>query len=347
MSEFDAIVIGAGPAGSSAAIRLAQNKLNVLLVERGDPPGTKNVSGAVLWGDDLAKVVPEWEHSAPIERYVSRKEIAFLTEKSKISIGFNSEDLFEKKSGKIIVRGKFDQWLAKKAKDAGSMLVTGVTVDKLAMKDGKVIGVMQDDDTITADVVIVAEGANPRTLINSGLRNKLADRDVALGMKETIKLPEEVINERFNISSKEGFASEYVMGFLDGGVQGGGFLYTNKDTLSLGAVTSLDYLRKNGNVHSYDIMEKFEEHPFIKNLTKDGIVEEYSAHLIPEAGLAGVPKLYGDGYLVAGEAGSLAFSNGMMLQGINYAIASGVMAADTIIENKGKSSAQALSAYET
>ncbi len=346
MSEFDAIVIGAGPAGSSAAIRLAQNKLNVLLVERGDPPGTKNVSGAVLWGDDLSKVVPDWERSAPIERYVSRKEIAFLTEKSKISIGFNSEDLFEKRSGKIIVRSKFDQWFAKKAKDAGAMLLTGITVDRLAMKDGKVIGVVQDDDIITADAVIVAEGANPRVLINSGLRKKLADHDVALGMKETIKLPEDVINERFNLSSKEGFASEYVMGFLDGGVQGGGFLYTNKDTISLGAVTSLDYLRKNGNVHSYDIMEKFEEHPYIKNLIKDGIVQEYSAHLIPESGLAGVPKLYGDGYLVAGEAGSLAFSNGMMLQGINYAIASGMMAADTVVENKGNMSAQALSSYE-
>ncbi|CAC11471.1 fixC protein related [Thermoplasma acidophilum] len=345
MSEFDVIVIGAGPAGSSAAIKLAQGGMNVLLVERGDPPGTKNVSGAVLWGDELSKVVPDWERSAPIERYVTRKEVAFLTEKSKIAISYSSQELMEKKSGKIIVRGKFDQWLARKAKDAGAMLVTGITVDKLVIDGGKVIGVMQDGDVITSDAVIVAEGANPRVLINSGLRPKLSDHDVALGIKETIKLPENVINERFNVDSKGGYASEFVLGFLDDGLLSGGFLYTNRDTISLGIVTSLDRLRANGMTHSYDIMGKFEDHPFIKNLIKDGIPDEYAAHLVPEGGLASMPKLYGNGYLVAGDAAMFTFSNGMVLQGINYAITSGMLAAETILENKGKISEETLSTY--
>ncbi|BAB60443.1 electron transfer flavoprotein [Thermoplasma volcanium GSS1] len=345
MSEFDVAVIGAGPAGSSAAIRLAQNGMNVLLVERGDPPGTKNVSGAVLWGNELAKVVPDWERSAPVERYVTRKEVAFLTEKSKIAISFSSEELQNSKSGKIIVRGKFDQWLAKKAKDAGAMLVTGVTVDRLAIDNGKVIGIQQDNDVITADAVVVAEGANPRVLINSGLRPKLSDRDVALGIKETIKLPENVINERFNVDSKSGFASEFVLGFLDDGLLSGGFLYTNKDTVSLGIVASLDRLRANGVTHSYDIMGKFEEHPFIKNLIKDGIPDEYAAHLVPEGGISSMPKLYGNGYLVAGDAAAFTFSNGMVLQGINYAITSGILAADTIIENRNNINENTLAKY--
>ena len=78
MSEFDVIVVGAGPAGASAAIKLATSGSSVLLVERGDPPGSKNVSGGVLWGDSMGSVIPDWEKTAPMERYVEAKGVSFL-----------------------------------------------------------------------------------------------------------------------------------------------------------------------------------------------------------------------------------------------------------------------------
>ncbi|WP_393971044.1 FAD-dependent oxidoreductase [Oxyplasma meridianum] len=348
MSEFDVIVVGAGPAGSSAAIRLASKKMNVLLVEKSDPPGTKNVSGGVLWGHELDNIIPDWEKTAPVERYVKSKTVGFLTEDSSINIDFRSRKFDENKSGYTVLRVKLDQWLAKKASESGAMLVNGVTVDKLAMKDGKVIGVEQDGDTITADTVILAEGANPRVAIQSGIREPLKDRDVAIGVKEVIKLPEDKINERFNLRGKEGFAGEYVFGFLKGGVEAGGFLYTNKDSISLGAVVSMEHLRSNGNTHSFDIIEQFNSHPSIAPLIEGGKIDEYSAHMVQEGGFGSIPKLFGDGYMIAGDAAGFSFSNGLVLQGMNYAIQSGITAADTFMElkEKGNYSDSALSLYQ-
>lgn len=337
MSEFDAIVVGGGPAGTAAAMRLAANKLNVLLVEKADPPGSKNVSGGVLWGNDLVGVIPDWEKSAPLERYVKSKGVGFLTEDSSIDIDFRSRKFDLTHTGYTVLRTKLDQYLSKKAKDAGTVVVNGVTVDRLAFKDKKVIGVEQDGDVITADAVILAEGANPRVAIDSGLRGPLKDEDVAIGVKEVVKLPEKTINERFNLRAKEGFAGEYVLGFLEGGVEAGGFLYTNKDSISIGVVISMKHLREDNKTHSYDIIEKFREHPSIAPLLEDGKIDEYSAHMVQEGGLASIPKLYGDGYMIAGDAAGFSFSNGLVLQGMNYAIASGIAAADTLVEAKSSS----------
>ena len=335
MSEFDVIVVGAGPAGASAAIKLASAKANVLLVDRADPPGSKNVSGGVLWGDSLSQVAPDWE-KGPVERYVEAKGVSFLTKDSRISIDFRSKKFGEYKSGYTVLRTKFDAWLAKKAKDSGAMVVSGVTVDRLSMKDGKVIGVEQGGETITSDAVILAEGANSRVAIDSGIKKKPSDRNIALGIKEVIKLPEKTITDRFGLSSaKMGFASEYVLGFLEGGVKAGGFLYTNKESLSIGAVISMGDLRKNNQTYSFNIIEQFKEHPFIAPLLEGGRVEEYSAHLVPEGGLT-VDSIYGKGYMIAGDAAGFTFSNGLVLQGMNYAVVSGIVAADSFLQRKEK-----------
>lgn len=346
MSEFDVIVVGAGPAGSAAAIRLASQKLNVLLVDRADPPGSKNVSGGVLWGDSLNQVIPDLEKSNVLERYVEAKGVTFLTKDSKISLDFRSAKFGEVKSGYTVLRTKFDAFLAKKAKDAGAMVASGVTVDKLAMEGDKVTGIRQGDDVITADAVILAEGANSRVAIDSGLKKVMDDRHMAIGLKEVIKLPEKTITERFGLTSpKRGYASEFVLGFLEGGVKAGGFLYTNKASLSIGAVVNMADLRKNNQTYSYDIIEQFKEHPFIAPLLQDGTVEEYSAHLVPEAGLS-VDSVYGDGYMIAGDAAGFTFSNGLVLQGMNYAVVSGIAAADTYIAQKESKEPGRFKAYE-
>ena len=329
MSEFDAIVVGAGPAGASAAIRLASSKKNVLLVEKSDPPGSKNVSGGVLWGNGLSAIIPDWEKSAPVERFVDTKSVAFLTQDSKIGIDFSSKKLEQKKTGYTVLRARLDQWLARKAKEAGAMVINGITVEKLHVENGKVTGIEQDGDVITSDTVILCEGANPRVAINSGLRKPLTDHDVAIGVKEVIKLPENTINERFHLKSGAGFACEYVLGYLKGGVEAGGFLYTNKDSISVGIVVSMSHLRKNDATHTYDMIEEFTAHPYIAPLLQGGEMQEYSAHLVQEGGFSSIPKLYGNGYMIAGDSAGFSFSNGLVLQGMNYAIDSGIAAADT------------------
>ncbi len=349
MSEFDVIVVGAGPAGASAAIRLAQKKANVLLVERSDPPGSKSVSGGILWGNDLANIIPDWETSIPMERLITDKGTTFLTRDSSISIDFKSKKLAENPAGYSVLRSKMDLALANAAKKEGAMLVSGVTVDRVAMENGKVKGIEQDGDVITADTVILAEGANPRVAIDSGLREPIRDRDVAIGVKQVFRLGEDKINERFHLSENQGYAGEYVLSFLEGVAEAGGFLYTNKETVSLGVVISSPHLREDGKTHSYDIMEQFVQHPAIAPLVEGGRLDEYSAHLVVEGGLESVPKLYGDGYMIAGDAASFSYSNGLVIQGMNYAIASGIASADAYIgaKEKGNFNSDALSPYQT
>jgi len=348
MSEFDVIVVGAGPAGSSAAMKLASEKMNVLLVDRADPPGSKNISGGVLWGNDLEKIMPGWNKQAPVERYITAKGVGFLTKDSSIDVDIRSRKFTQGFTGYSVLRVKFDQFLAKKAADAGAMLVSGITVENLAFKDGKVIGVVQAGDTITADTVILAEGANPRVAIDSEARRPIADQDVAIGIKEVVKLPESTINDRFNLSGKEGFAGEYVLGFLNDDVEAGGFLYTNKESISLGVVINMAHLRADDSTYSFDIMDQFAEHPSIAPLIDNGKLLEYSAHLVVEGGYNSFPKQYGNGYMIVGDAAGLSFSNGLMIQGMNYAIASGILAAETAIEAKKASdfSEKSLSRYK-
>ncbi|MFG1544976.1 MAG: FAD-dependent oxidoreductase [Thermoplasmataceae archaeon] len=348
MSEFDVIVVGAGPAGSSAAIKMASQGLKVLLVERGDPVGSKNVSGGILWGNDLASIIPDWEKSAPLERYVERKVTSFLTGDSEIAIDFKTKKFQEKKTGYSVLRTRLDSFLARKAAQAGAMVVTGVTVDSLARKDGRVIGVVNEGETITADCVILAEGPNPRVAMAAGLVGKPNDRTVGIGVKHVYKLGENVINERFNLRGNAGFAGEYVLSFLEGDVYAGGFLYTNKDTVSMGVVINMATLRKNGNTHSFDIMEKFAQHPFISSLVEGGQLQEYSAHFVYEGGYEDMPRAYGNGYMLVGDTAGFSFSNGMILQGMNYAISSGILAGEAAIEAKKDNdfSAESLSRYQ-
>lgn len=337
MSEFDVIVVGAGPAGSSAAIKLAQEKANVLLVERSDPPGSKSVSGGVLWGNDLNAIIPDWEKTAPLERFVERKVTSFLTKESEISIDFKTRKFESEKTGYSVLRAKFDQFLAKKAAQEGALVVSGISVDSLAMKDGKVTGVVNEGETITGDCVILAEGPNPRVALDAGLREKPDDKSVAIGVKQVYKLSEDIINERFNLRGKSGFAGEYVLSYLEDDVFAGGFLYTNKDTISMGVVIDMETLRKSNRLHSYEIMEQFASHPYISRLVEGGQLQEYSAHFVYEGGYEDLAKPYGNGYMIAGDAAGFSFSNGMILQGMNYAISSGIMAGETAVEaNKAK-----------
>ncbi len=338
-------------AGSAAAIRMAQQGIDVLLVERADEGGAKNLSGGILWGDDLAKILPDWKAGMPVERPVSNKKVGLLGDQTAFVVDYHDETMKEETVGYAVLRARTDPWLLEQAKAAGATVVTGVNVESLWKENGHVKGVVVGEEITTADVVVVADGANSRITLESDLRHgrkKLDEHHNALGVKEVLKLPKEVMEDRFGIGEDGGMAGEFVFG-RDDGVMAGGFLYTNKDTISLGVVINLATLpqEKGNSLSTHDIMEQFRLHPYIHNLTKGAELVEYGAHLVPEGGYQAFSELHSDGVLVCGDAAGFCFSNGIVIQGMNYAIRSGICAADAVAHalKKGDSSAVTLSHY--
>ncbi len=343
---FEVIVVGAGPAGCAAAYSLARAGIEVLLVERAKFAGGKNVTGGVLYGSVLNQLIPEFWKEAPVERRVQRHVVSLLSGKSSVSIDFNTDNADSPASaGYTVLRARFDRWLAQKVEEAGGMVITGSRADDLIMEDGRVAGIVAGGDSIPAKVVIAADGVNSLLAARAGLGVSLSTSNVNQGVKEVIKLPRQTIEDRFNVGA-EGGAAIHFLGFCTRGVHGGGFLYTNQESLSLGVVVQLRALIE-ARLRSADLLESFKEHPTIRELIKGGQPVEYSAHLVPAGGLKMVPRLYTDGMLVAGDAAALVLATGRALEGLNFALASGIAAAETVrlAREKGDFTSQSLSHY--
>jgi electron transfer flavoprotein-quinone oxidoreductase len=230
------------------------------------------------------------------------------------------------------LRAEFDAWLAAKAEEAGAMLACGIRVDELLMDGGKVIGIRAGEDEMPADVVIAADGVNSIMAQKAGWAKIFSPHQVATGVKQIIELPAETISQRFQLADNNGAARLFV-GDCSNGMTGGGFLYTNKNSISLGLVINVGELRRS-QVKLPDIVEDFKSNPHIAPLIDGGEVAEFSAHLVPEVGLAMMPKLYGDGMIVAGDAAGFVLNLGYTVRGMDFAVASGEAAARTVIEAK-------------
>jgi electron transfer flavoprotein-quinone oxidoreductase len=332
--KFDAIVVGAGPAGNAAAYVMARAGLQVLQIERGEFPGAKNVQGAILYADPLDKLMPEFREDAPLERRIIEQRMWMLDDTSYVGMHYRSEDFNEEKPNRYtIIRTQFDKWFSRKVKDAGALLLCETTVTEL-VKDSKnrVIGVRTDreGEAILADVVILAEGVNGLLGQRAGLRNELKPGDVALAAKEMHFLPQEVIESRFNLAEGEGVVIE-AMGTVTHGMVGTGFIYTNSESLSVGIGCLVsDFVEK--QISPYELLESFKSHPAIRPLLQGSECKEYSAHLIPEGGYRAVPELCGDGWMVVGDAGH--FVNGVHREGSNLAITTGHIAGDVVVTLK-------------
>ena len=328
-ADFDAIVVGAGPAGSVAAYSLAVAGLNVLMIERGTAPGSKNVTGGRLYAHALERVIPGFAGEAPLERLVTRETITFLTDESAVSVDVASDKLLKTPSYTVL-RAEFDAWLAARAEAAGATLVTSIRADEPILEGGKVVGVRCGEDSMGASVVIAADGANSLIARKAGLRRELDPSEMATGVKCVLELPRGVIEERFNLDEGGGAAHLYV-GECTKGMPGGGFLYTNKESLSIGLVVQAAAVARSPH-RLVDLVEDFRLHPRLGALVKDGRLVEYSAHLIPEAGLAGMASPVADGLLVVGDAAGLVLNTGYTLRGMDFAMASGAAAAEAVIE---------------
>ncbi len=345
--KFDCIVVGAGPSGIAAAYTLAKAGRSVIVIERGEHPGAKNVMGGILYRHSLEEIIPEFWKEAPLERHIVEQRVLVLSKDSAVGFNFKSQKLDREPFNNFsIMRAHFDKWFAGKAEAAGAMVINETLVESLITKDGKVIGVHtgRPDGDLYADVIIDAEGVNSILARDLGLHPEIREENAALAVKEIISLPRKTIEERFNLTGEQGVAIELV-GEATAGMMGVGFIYTNKESISLGVGCLISDYHKT-QIMPYDLLDKLKEHPAVKPLIEGGVVKEYSAHLIPEGGYKAIPPLCYNGFLLVGDAAMLV--NSTHREGSNLAMTSGRLAAQTVIEAKKKNdfSAQSLSLYK-
>ena len=334
--KFDAIIVGAGPAGTAAAYVMAKNGKNVLLVERGASAGSKNLTGGRIYTYALELVEPGLYKSAPLERKIVREQIMMLGENGATTMDYVNYSLGDNvPQSYSVLRAPFDEWFAEQAEAQGAMIATGILVEELIEKNGRIVGIKAGEDEIYADVVIAADGVNSFLAQKAGLRPEIEAKNVGVGAKEVIELPEKVIADRFNLNDNEG-AARVLVGCA-GDVLGGGFLYTNKNSISLGVVLNpLDLAQHKISIHQY--MQKLKLHPSIYPLIKDGTTIEYGGHLVSETGYSGMPSsLYREGLLVIGDAAGMVINTGTIIRGIDLAIVSGVAAARAVLQNESSS----------
>lgn len=324
-NKTEVIVVGAGPAGISAAVTIARAGHEVVLIERGSFAGSKNVFGGAIYAQPTREIFPNFENEAPLERLNIEHKYAILGEEDSTVISYRHKT--QDNVSYSVIRGKFDRWMAEQARKEGVILVEETVVKELLLDGEKVIGVKTELEEYYADIVILADGVNSLLAKQIGFRKEIKPKDVALSVKEVIKLDPKIINERFNLSDDEGCIYEIFGGPMLG-MLGLGFLYTNKDSISIGLGIGLDALCEK-ELKPYEVLDNLKQHPTIAPLIKDGELLEYSAHLIPEGGFKKLPKLFGNGVLIAGDAAMMV--NNMHWEGTNLAMISGKIAGETAL----------------
>ena len=334
MADFDAIVVGAGLAGSVAAYELAKAGKEVLMVERGNFAGAKNMTGGRLYAHSLKKVFPDFEKEAPLERKVCHERISLMTGDSNFTVDFSSDAMEdESQASYSVLRGPFDQWLASKAEDAGAEAIYGIPVESLIRDEsGKVCGIKAGEDEITAEVVILCDGVNSLLAQEAVVYSKPPASQIAVGVKEVFELDEQTIDDRLLCNPGEGAAWLFA-GDATHGVFGGGFMYTNRTSISLGVVAGIEACASTANATPvYQMLEDLKKHPAVAPLIKGAKVVEHSGHMVPEGGINIMPPLIGDGVMLAGDSAMMCINLGYMVRGMDYAIAAGQMAGQQAVK---------------
>ncbi|HDQ25396.1 MAG TPA: FAD-dependent oxidoreductase [bacterium] len=347
--KFDLIIVGGGPAGLTAAHVAAKAGLQVILLERGEFCGSKNVFGGIFFTNVMREIMPDFEKDAPLERVVTRRRWSLMTPDGEMAGEFRFNKFAEAphNNSYTVLRAKFDKWFADKAEEAGAMIITGAVVDDFITENGAIKGVKarMDDGDIYGDMIILADGVNSLLAKKIGLHRELPAVSTIVGVKEVIALPEEKILDRFGVEGSHGAAYEY-FGYAARGAIGSGFIYTNRDTLSVGVGGTIASLIEH-KLNSNDLLEDFKKHPVIAPLIKGGEQKEYSAHLIPDMGYNGLSKLYADNVMVAGDAAG--FVNASLYhEGTNLAMETGKIAGEAAVMAKEKNdfSSASTSQYE-
>lgn len=303
--------------------------------------------GGVVYGRILDDLVPGWYDEMPVQRWVTRRSTMVMDEDRALTVDYRTQAWGrEPYNGATTYRPDFDSWLADKAVAAGATLVTSTTATELVIEGGSVVGVVTDrpDGLLRAPVVIACDGVNSFLAKQAGLYAHAESSHFTLGAKETLALPKQVIDERFGVRGREGVDIE-IIGATQG-LAGGGFVYTNLESVAVGVVVSVDELSKAG-LRPEELIARLKLHPAIAPLIEGAELKEYSAHLIPEGGYRTMPELYTDGMLVAGDAACMTLAAGIWLEGVNFAIGSGAVAGEVAVAAHARNdfSARSLARY--
>lgn len=344
MSEkYEAVVVGAGPAGSAAALELARNGVQVLVLDRGTTPGAKNVTGGILYGQtdtpyNLDYLLPGFAKAPGVERSITSAVMHTMAGDKVKALDLTRLHDWRTKWAYSVLRAPFDRWLAERAhaearKHSGGVL-SNITATGPLLHDGKIVGVETAElDPIRADVVIAADGATSEMARKAGLWSWQPTEKWFQGVKVVLKMSAADIDNHFQVQGDQG-AAHLFAGDVFGGVRGGGFLYTNKDSLSVGTVFHLDSLAGH-KTPPHVLLDKLLRHPLLQEMTGGKLEElEYSAKLIPDGKKAELRDPWKDRMLVVGDAAGQMWASGPIIKGMNLGITAGVLAAQAYLGAK-------------
>ncbi|MBA2304414.1 MAG: electron transfer flavoprotein-ubiquinone oxidoreductase [Acidobacteria bacterium] len=346
--EVDVLIVGGGPAGMSAALRLAQlqkaqggEPLAIAVLEKAREAGAHMLSGAMLDPSALRELIPDFkEKGAPVASEVHHEHVYFLTKNSKVPFPITPPPL-QNHGNYVISLNRFVKWMSGLVEAEGIDLFAGFPASEVLYDGDRVVGVRTRDQgidkhgakksTFEAGVEIRAKV----TILCDGVRGNLTKAVVrrlaldegrqpqlyAIGLKELWEVPKDRIKAGTVV---------HTLGYpLKREEFGGGFLYAMPDgVVSVGFVTGLDYRDPMFDPHL--TFQHFKQHPAIAAILQGGQMVRYGAKALPEGGWHTIPRVYADGLLIAGDAGG--FVNSMRLKGIHLAMRTGMLAAETAYE---------------
>ena len=347
--NFDVLIIGAGPAGLSAGIKLAQlakknnKELNIGIVEKGSEVGAHILSGAVLETKALDELIPDWKSKdSPLKTEAIKDNFLLLTKNK--SFKLPTPPQMRNDGNYIISLGNFSRWLAKQAEELGVNIFPGFAASEILYDDkiNKVIGIRTGDQGVDkegkqlenfqqgydlfAKQTIFAEGCHgslTKKLINKyNLRENSNPQTYGIGLKELWEINPE--------NHKLGEVIHSIGWPLDNKTYGGSFLYyLENNQVSVGFVIGLDY--KNPYLSPFDEFQRFKTHPKIKKIFEGGKRISYGARALNEGGFQSIPKLTVPGGLLVGCTAG--FMNVPKIKGTHTAMKSGIIAAEEIFKN--------------
>ena len=354
--HYEAVVVGAGPGGAAAAAALARQGVETLVLERGVDAGSKNVSGGLIYAEESApytidSLFPDFREEAS-ERPVDDYHIHNVAGRSVKTFDLSDVHHNDTDWCDAVLRRRMDSWLAERVheltRETGGGLLTEVRVNGLLRENGEIVGVTCDElDPITADLIVAADGVNSELARDAGLMNWDEPDDWFQGVKAVVEMEPETINERFGIADGEG-AAHLFSGDLFEGVRGGGFLYTNEDSLSIGTVFHLDSLAAE-RAEPHELLDGLLTHPLLDQWLQGEYEErEYSAKLVPDSKKVAHPSPHRGRLLLVGDAAGQMQAQGPIIKGMNHAVTAGGLAAEAYADAKARGEpAAAGDLYET